>query len=354
MSESRFTGKQVLGIVIAAIAVLGLGLTIGGLVGYRWGKADGSPQTIVQAPAPNGSGDQAPRSFEMPQPFNQVPNGPSDQLPPGFELPQPFNQVPSIDTDQPYLGVEFEMLTPEIAARENMTGTTGALVRTVIPNGPAARAGLKVNDVITAIDGASVDDQHPLRDRILEYKIGDQVTLTIVTGTPNGPLNSREVKVTLARLSEQQSFHYQFPPDFNPFGQPAPRPAQPAVPADAPYLGVEFEMITPKIAARENISGTSGAIIRSVVADSPAEQAGLKRGDIITAVDGTPIDTQHTLRDLVVAHKIGDVLTLTVVSLSDPAQSREVKVTLAPRPADNDLQIPGNVPGVPSPNTPSG
>jgi S1-C subfamily serine protease len=332
MSESRFSGKQVLGIVIIAIGVLGVGLTIGGLVGYRWGKADGAQQAIGLAPAPNLD-NQQPRNFEG---------------------PQPFNQAPSINFDQPYLGVEFEMLTPEIAASESMTGTTGAIVRNVIANSAADKAGLKVNDVITAIDGVVIDDQHPLRDQVLAHKIGDQVTLTIVTGTPTGPTNSHDVKVTLDRLSAQQSFNFQFSPDFKPnqpFGQ---QPRQNSVPDNSPYLGVEFELITPQIAARENITGTSGAIIRSVIADSPAEQAGLKRGDIVTAVDGTAIDTQHTLRDLIVAHKIGDVITLTVVTTTDLTHSREVKVTLAPRPADNDLQIPGTVPGVPSPNTPSG
>jgi S1-C subfamily serine protease len=327
MSESRFTGKQVLGIVIVAIGVLGLGLTIGGLVGYRWGRADGTQQISMQALAPNRSDNQAPQSF---------------------------NQVPSINFDQPYLGVEFEMLTPDIAATANMTGTTGAIIRTVIRNSAADKAGLKVNDVISAIDGTTIDDQHPLRDQILAHKIGDQVTLTIVTGTPNGPANSHDVKVTLDRLSAQQSFNFQFPPDLNPnrsFGQP---PRQNSIPANTPYLGVEFEMITPPVAARENISGTSGAIIRSVIADSPAEQGGLKRGDIITSIDGTPIDLQHSLRDQIAAHKIGDVITLTVVTPSDPTHAHEVKITLVQRPVDNDLQIPGNAPGVPSPNSPSG
>lgn len=337
MPESRFTGKQVVGIVVGIIVVLAIGLIAGGVVGYRWGQAAGAQQTIVQAPVQNGQGNQQSR---------------------GFQLPQPFNQLPSGNPNQPYLGVEYETITPDIAARDNMTGTTGAILRTVIAGGPADTAGLKVGDVITAVDGQPVDEQHALRDQIAAHKIGDEVTLTVVTGTPNGPTNSHDVKVTLGSAPQQQSFSFQFPPNFDPnapFGQQPPQPSQP-IPANAPYLGVEFEMLTPQLAGSEGITGTTGTIIRSVIADSPAAQAGLQRNDVITAVDGAAVDDQNTLANRVLEHTVGDVVTLTVVtgSANGPTNSREVKVTLAQRPADNQLQIPGNIPGAPSPDSRSG
>ena len=51
------------------------------------------------------------------------------------------------------------MITPTVAAQEGITGTTGALVREVVADGPAAQAGLKQGDVIIAVNGKSVDEQ---------------------------------------------------------------------------------------------------------------------------------------------------------------------------------------------------
>ena len=74
------------------------------------------------------------------------------------------------------------MLTLELAASEGITGTTGALIRSVVADGPAAKAGLKDGDVITAVDGKAIDTQTDLRSRVAEFKSGDEITLTLRHG----------------------------------------------------------------------------------------------------------------------------------------------------------------------------
>ena len=160
MSEARFSGKQVLGIVIFSIVLLAVGLVIGGLVGYQLGRANG--QQVAQ------------------QLFNNA-------NPRGFNAPAPFGQQLPTSTNGPYLGVQFEMITPEVAASEAITGTTGAIIRVVEPDSPASTAGIDVGDVIVAVDGPPLDDQHTLRDRIVVHNPGDEVTLTLVTGPANAP-----------------------------------------------------------------------------------------------------------------------------------------------------------------------
>ena len=87
------------------------------------------------------------------------------------------------------------------------------------------------------------------------------------------------------------------------------------------------------------------------MAGSPADKAGLKNGDVITAVDGKSIDNANNLRAIMQNHKPGDAIQLTVVkgTANGPTDQHEVTVVLAARPADQQFQLP---PGL-QPSTPS-
>lgn len=74
-----------------------------------------------------------------------------------------------------------------------------------------------------------------------------------------------------------------------------------------------------------------GAIIMDVAEGSPAEQAGLSEGDVITKIDGEPVEGRRDLVDAIAEHKPGDVITLTVYSPGEEAE-RQVEVTLAEHP----------------------
>ncbi len=76
-----------------------------------------------------------------------------------------------------------------------------------------------------------------------------------------------------------------------------------------PYIGVTVSSVSEEALA---YGLPQGAAVKSVVKDSPAEKAGLQENDIITAVDGTDLDTHHDLSDIVAASQPGDELTLTV------------------------------------------
>jgi serine protease Do len=75
-----------------------------------------------------------------------------------------------------------------------------------------------------------------------------------------------------------------------------------------------------------------GALIESVTAGSPAEKAGLKKGDLILSVDGTTVDARNALADLVSAKKVGDTITLSITSWGQET-AHDVKVTLDKNPA---------------------
>lgn len=328
MSEARFSGKQVFGIVLAVLMVVALSLSVGGLVGYQLGRADGSRDAQTQPPA----AAQAPQT------------APRDDPTPDSRLPDPFGQIipNGVPAGGPYLGVEFEMLTPQLAASEGITGTTGAIIRSVVPDSPAEKAGLKVGDVITAIDGQAVAEKNSLLSLVQKHQAGDEIKLTIATGSTSGPIAQRDVTVTLGERPASQSFSFQLPEGFEQLPVPFGGGNGQQRAADGPYLGVEFEMLTPKLAASEGLTGTTGAIIRTVMAGSPAAQADLKRGEVVTEVNDRPLTDTYTLRDAVQAQKVGDTITLTVITgtASGSADRREVKVTLAARPVERQFQMP--------------
>ncbi|HZS91945.1 MAG TPA: trypsin-like peptidase domain-containing protein [Chloroflexota bacterium] len=96
------------------------------------------------------------------------------------------------------------------------------------------------------------------------------------------------------------------------------------------YLGVSADQILPQAAAYYNVP--VGAIVRTIGAGTPAEKAGLKKNDIITAVDGQAIDQNHLLATVVQMHQPGQTVKLTVWR---SGQTLTIDVKLAPRPKQN-------------------
>jgi S1-C subfamily serine protease len=109
----------------------------------------------------------------------------------GFAIPinQAKSDINSVEStgqiQTPYLGVRYLTITPDIAKQQNLAVTEGALVRgstdgpAVQPNSPAAAAGIQAEDIITAVNGQTLDESHILGDMIAQYNVGDTVTLTI-------------------------------------------------------------------------------------------------------------------------------------------------------------------------------
>ena len=80
-----------------------------------------------------------------------------------------------------------------------------------------------------------------------------------------------------------------------------------------------------------DLAGMQGALVQEVVAGSPAEAAGVQVGDIITAVDGTPIDANHRLADVVSQYQPGDRIKITVLRAG---ATKSVTATLGGNPQD--------------------
>jgi len=96
------------------------------------------------------------------------------------------------------------------------------------------------------------------------------------------------------------------------------------------YAGLVPSQITPEIAQQLDLPTTEGVVVLNVVPGGPADRAGLRPGDVITAVDGEPTPTPEDFLSLLRPHKPGDTLTLTV--RSPGGEERQVRLTVVDRP----------------------
>jgi len=100
--------------------------------------------------------------------------------------------------------------------------------------------------------------------------------------------------------------------------------------ATHPFVGVNYLALSPAAAAQLNVTATQGALIESVVDGSPAQDAGLQKGDIVTKIDGKELTTESAFAEVIDSHKPGDVVSLTV---ERNGQEMTIKVTLGTRPS---------------------
>ena len=102
----------------------------------------------------------------------------------------PANQVlaaatPQATTDQAWLGVGVADLNVRLSQRLSLSQTVGVVVTTVAANSPAASAGVKKGDLVTAVNGVAVTTAKNVVDEVRKNKVGDTVTLSITRGTEN-------------------------------------------------------------------------------------------------------------------------------------------------------------------------
>jgi serine protease Do len=79
-----------------------------------------------------------------------------------------------------------------------------------------------------------------------------------------------------------------------------------------PFLGIQWQAITPNIAARYRLPADWGVYVTSVTANSPASKVGLQKGDIITGIDDVTLDETHSYLNTLFLHQPGDQVTLVV------------------------------------------
>jgi serine protease Do len=191
-----------------------------------------------------------------------------------------------------YIGATVQDVTPQLARSFGLENTRGALIGDVVADGPAARGGLQRGDIVTRVNDQDITSSRQLRLLISQMQPGANVRL--------GVLRNRQQQTIQVSLGE------------------LPTEASPAVPGqEAPeeraLQGFAVQPLTPQIIRQLELPpGTRGVVVTRVDPGSPAERAGLRRGDVIQEVNRKAVANERELR--AAARGAGDAPVLLLVN----------------------------------------
>lgn len=196
------------------------------------------------------------------------------------------------------LGVSVQSVESADAEALELPEISGVLVQSVNDGLPAARAGIRMGDVITALDGEKVGTGPELQQMIASKAPGDRALVTIYRdGAP------RDVTVRLEELEY------------------SPRVAVTAAPSTGAgdKIGVVVAGITPEIADELRLESTAGVVIAEVQSGGPAHRKGLVPPCVIQEIDGRTIMHENDYREAFRTVDAGEVVSMIVACPSSRA-----------------------------------
>ena len=207
-----------------------------------------------------------------------------------------------------YLGVSIQELTQDLAKQFGASETKGVLISDVLADSPARRARLERGDVIIEFDGRIVENPTQFRNLVAQTPIGKKAHIRLIR---NG--QTKALDVTIAEQPKNMA-QAESPGDSNEEAR-----------SSGAFAGLDVRELTPELARRFNLSrdGQGGVVVARVADGSPAGEAGVQVGDVITEVNRKPIATLRDFQNatdkllpkdsaLVLVHRNGRNLYLTI------------------------------------------
>jgi len=196
--------------------------------------------------------------------------------------------------DYAWFGVAVKSLTDSTLRKSlEITREHGAFVAEVISDSPAEKAGIKVGDIIIAIDNNDVKDANELIWLISKYNPGDTVTITYISDD-----KVKKISIVLTKRPSKKELTM-----------------GPATSKDIGFLGANFSNVDKTVAERSKLKSVKGVWITKIASKSSAKEYGLQVGDVVTKINKTEINTTDDLEDFMTkaGQKNLDAFYLTVI-----------------------------------------
>jgi serine protease Do len=193
-----------------------------------------------------------------------------------------------------YLGVNIQALTPELAKQFNLPDeSSGVLIGGIMPNSPAAKAGLEDGDIIVELNGKKISDPRALQLQVAQNPPGTKIRLGVLRGKTGDKPKRQTVTVNLGELPQEALARGGSPPQQG--GNQS---------MDALH-GVEVSDIDSSVRRELRIPrNLQGALVVNVAPDSAAAEAGLRQGDVIVEINREPV--QNADQAVALSEKVKD------------------------------------------------
>ena len=173
-----------------------------------------------------------------------------------------------------YLGVNIQNITPDLAKALDVEDREGALVADVVSGSPAEKGGIERGDIIVSYDGKEVNSSNDLPAMVAATPVDSEVTVTVLRDG-----ETHRLPVTIAKLASGDNRHAQS--------------AQP----DKGKWGLKLHELNPQIGQQYGLKAEQGVLVVGVEPGSPAQEAGLRQGDVIVEVNRRSVNSIDDVKE---------------------------------------------------------
>ncbi|UCE06202.1 MAG: PDZ domain-containing protein [bacterium] len=221
-----------------------------------------------------------------------------------------------------FLGVSIQELTRNL--RKELKADYGVVITSIEEDSPADKYGLMEDDVIQKVNDVKIRRASTLTRIIRKIKPGEKAKIAVIRDG-----KEKTVTVTIGKLKKSWSYSYSHGPKLNVFKWYG----------GGAYLGVQLHELNEDLASYFGAKEDEGALILEVEQDSPAEEAGLKSGDVIIKIDGETISDPTDVQEIISDLEEDDEIKIEIIRHN---RKQTIQATLSERESHHNIFISPN------------